>query len=234
MGFGAYWDRAYLLGEFSEWARSQSITFKELYAIVAVVATWGPSWSGKKIHIYCDNKSVCQILRHRNSRSTPVAALLQTVYHLSVKFGCQISAMHLPGVDNTWADCLSRGWLEKFYAICACAAPFPTTIGYFVLDLSDEVDLRTRSPHCDLAMSISHRLQEEGVCGRTMAVSEADGPIGISSMAMGLSAAESESRQFCGLPGSRAITVSINNSFMPGSDSPGAAQWGPGPMIHDF
>ncbi len=63
-GFEAYWDSAYLLGEFSDWARSQSITFKELYAIVAAVATWGPSWVGKKIHIYCDNKSVCQILRH--------------------------------------------------------------------------------------------------------------------------------------------------------------------------
>ncbi len=94
IGFGAYWDSAYLLGEFSDWVHSQSITFKELYAIVAAVATWGPSWGGKKIRIYCDNKSVCQILQHRNSRSSPVAALLQTLYHLSVKFGCLVSAMH--------------------------------------------------------------------------------------------------------------------------------------------
>ncbi len=109
IGFGAYWESAYLLGEFSDWAHSQSITFKELYAIMAAMATWCPSWSGKQIHIYCNNKSICQILRHQNSWSTPVAALLWTLYHLSVKFGCLISAMHLLGVDNTWADCLSRG-----------------------------------------------------------------------------------------------------------------------------
>ncbi len=161
-GFGAYWDSAYLLGEFSDWARSQSITFKELYAIVAAVATWGPSWGGKKICIYCNNKSVCQILQHWNSWSSPVAALLQTLYHLSVKFGCLVSAMHLPGVDNTWADCLSRGWLEKFYAICPAAAPFPTVIRNFVLDFSDEADSRTQSSHCDLATSITSRLNEEG------------------------------------------------------------------------
>ncbi len=43
-GFGAYWNGEYLLGEFMEWARGQSIAFKELYAIVAAVAIWGPSW----------------------------------------------------------------------------------------------------------------------------------------------------------------------------------------------
>ncbi len=79
-GFGTYWDSACLLGEFSDWVRSQSITFKELYAIVVAVATWGPSWGGKKIHIYYHNKSICQIIRHQNWRSTLVAALLRMLY----------------------------------------------------------------------------------------------------------------------------------------------------------
>ncbi len=103
--FGTYWDGNYLLGEF-EWAQGQSIAFKEQYAIVAALATWGPSWSGKKIRIYCDNTSICQILRHHNSKSPTVAALLLTLYCLSVKFGCFVSAVHLPGADNTWLDCL--------------------------------------------------------------------------------------------------------------------------------
>ncbi len=99
-----------------------------------------------------------------------MAALLQTLYHLSVMFGCLISAMHLLGVDKTWADCLLRGWLEKFYAICPSAAPFPTTIGNFTLDFSDVVDSRIRSLHCNLAMGVTHILYEEGVCSRTAAV----------------------------------------------------------------
>ncbi len=46
--FRGLWNGAYLLGEFAEWARSQSIAFKELYAIVAAVATWGPSWGARR------------------------------------------------------------------------------------------------------------------------------------------------------------------------------------------
>ncbi len=76
MGFGAYWQGAYLLGEFSDWARKQSIAFKELYAVVAAVATWGSRWSGKKIRLYCDNRGVCEILRYKNSHSPTIAALL--------------------------------------------------------------------------------------------------------------------------------------------------------------
>ncbi len=81
-GFRAYWDGAYLVGEFSDWAQGQSIAFKELYAIIAALATWGPGWGGMKIHFYCDNKSVCQILHHQNSRSAPMVALLHTLYQI--------------------------------------------------------------------------------------------------------------------------------------------------------
>ncbi len=122
---------------------------------------------GKKIQIYCDNNSVCQILRHRNSKSPMVAALLCTLYCLSVKFGCLVSATHLPGVDNTWADCLSRGWLEKFYTSCPQAALFPTDIGDFALDFSNEADPRSRHPHCDLATLVTRKLKEDRPCGWT-------------------------------------------------------------------
>ncbi len=76
-----------------------------------------------------------------------------------MKFGCLVSAVHLPGADNTWADCLSRGWLEKFYAICPQAALLPTDIGSFQLDFSDGADLQARRPHCDLAASVAHQFK---------------------------------------------------------------------------
>ncbi len=47
-GFGTYWDGDYLLAEFSDWARRQSMAFKELYTIVAAVATWGSQWGRQK------------------------------------------------------------------------------------------------------------------------------------------------------------------------------------------
>ncbi len=142
--------------------------------------------------------------------------------------------MHLPGVDNTWADCLSRGWLEKFFAIYPSVAPFPTAVGNFTLDFSDEADPRTRSPHCDLAMSISRRLHEEGLCSRTMAVSEADGPTGIGSMAMGPDTVGAEFGQVYGSPGGREVTASFDDLFISTWDSSGAARQRPGPVTHSF
>ncbi len=161
-GFGAYWDGAHLSDEFSSWAQAQTMAFKELYVIIAAIATWGSTWGGKKIRIYCDNKSVCQILHHCNSCSAPVAALLCTLYCLSVKFRFLISAVHLLGVDNVWRDRLSQGWLEKFYASCLNAAPFPTPIGNFVLGFSDDTDSRTRCPHSNLATAVTHQLNKVG------------------------------------------------------------------------
>ncbi len=95
-----------------------------------------------------------------------MATLLHTLYYLSVKFGCLVSATHLPGVDNIWVDCLSRGWLEKFNASCPQAAPFPTDIGPFILDFSNEADPRSRWPHHDLAMLAAHKLKEDRPCGQ--------------------------------------------------------------------
>ncbi len=107
----------------------------------------GPQLGGKKIWMYCNNNGVCQILHHHNSKSPTVAALLCMPYCLSVKFGCVVSTTHLPGVDNTWADCLSGGWLEKFYASCPQAAPFPTDIGGFYWTLvtrqTHDLDIHT-------------------------------------------------------------------------------------------
>ncbi len=98
-----------------------------------------------------------------------MAALLRTLYCLSVQFGCVVSAVHLPGVDNTWADCLSRGWLEKFYEVCPGTAPFPTAIGSFWLDFDNESDVWVRHPHNDLAEMVTQGLNRERLPGGCLA-----------------------------------------------------------------
>ncbi len=94
-----------------------------------------------------------------------MAAPLRTLYCLSVKFRSLVSATHLPGMVNIWADCLSRGWLEKFYVSCPQAAPFPMDIGPFLLDFSNGVDPQSRWPHCDLAPSVTYKFKEDGPGG---------------------------------------------------------------------
>ncbi len=47
-GFGAFWQGAWFTGEFTDWARSEGMAFKELFAITMAVATWYSQWRGKK------------------------------------------------------------------------------------------------------------------------------------------------------------------------------------------
>ena len=60
-GWGAYWNGRWIQ---SHWSPSQSnmdITWKELFAIVVAVHTWGSFWSRQKILFHCDNRAVVDI-----------------------------------------------------------------------------------------------------------------------------------------------------------------------------
>ncbi|MCP3665018.1 MAG: hypothetical protein GY696_21400 [Gammaproteobacteria bacterium] len=46
-GYGAYCAGEWIAGPFSGWLYKRSMPFKELFALVAAVATWGKRWCGK-------------------------------------------------------------------------------------------------------------------------------------------------------------------------------------------
>ncbi len=64
-GFGASYGGLWLYGEFSGWFYKQSMPFKEFFAIVAAVATWGHLWRGKKIKFFTDSWTVYQCIQLR-------------------------------------------------------------------------------------------------------------------------------------------------------------------------
>ena len=45
-GCGTFYQGKWIYGTFDGWFFKQSMPFKELFAIVAAVATWGSNWSG--------------------------------------------------------------------------------------------------------------------------------------------------------------------------------------------
>ena len=61
LGFGAYFQGAWLMGSWSDTQLSRSIQWKELFAIVAATAAWGSKWKRKRILIHCDNQAIVHI-----------------------------------------------------------------------------------------------------------------------------------------------------------------------------
>ncbi len=91
---------------------------KSVHCIPAVV-TWGSSWGGgKKIRIYCDNNSVCQILHHHNSKSPqcPLSCIHSIACQSGLGVWCQ---QHICQAWTTfwWIAFRGAGWRSSTLAV---------------------------------------------------------------------------------------------------------------------
>ena len=102
--------------------------WKELFAIAAIVNSWGHYWRRKKVFFHCDNQSVCDIWRRGSSRSPEVMALVRMLYFCAAKFDINVMIVHIAGSNNTIADALSRFQATRYYQLAPLAAPHPDNI----------------------------------------------------------------------------------------------------------
>ncbi len=135
LGFGAYYRGAWLMGSWSDQQLERSIQWKELFAIVAAAAAWGPKWQRKKILIHCDNQAIVQVWQAKKPKNKAIAKLCRKLFFLAAKSNCTISLRHIPGVNNKLADTLSRQQVARFRRLAPDAEPRPTTIPAWLTSL---------------------------------------------------------------------------------------------------
>ncbi len=118
------------------------ITFLELVAVLLACAVWGPQWQRKLIHCWCDNQAAVQAIRARSCRDDGLMHLLRCLLFLEASYQFQLSASHIPGINNTLADHLSRNKLPLFLSMTPRAnqvsSAIPPQLPALLLDL--EVD----------------------------------------------------------------------------------------------
>ena len=85
LGFGAYFQGAWIMGTWSQEQLSRSIQWKELFAVIAAAATWGSKWQRKKIIVHCDNQAIINIWQARNPKHPALAQLCRTLFFLAAK-----------------------------------------------------------------------------------------------------------------------------------------------------
>ena len=127
-GFGAIYQNSWIQGSFAGSALEHSIDFKELFAIVAAVMTWGTAWAGKRIIFYTDNKPITCIWQSGSTPARDIMMLVRKLYFLAAQFGFSISLRHVMGIDNPIADSLSRFQEERFRQLAPEADHLPTTM----------------------------------------------------------------------------------------------------------
>ncbi|MCP3663141.1 MAG: hypothetical protein GY696_11705 [Gammaproteobacteria bacterium] len=140
-GIGAFLDGEWIYGELHDWFYRQSMPFKEFLAIVAATATFGHLWRGKKIRFHTDSETVVfKCIELRRARAPAMAALFRLLYKYCAKFDCLIGAVHVPGIENSEADAISRAEIGRFFSLVPQASPLPTPIpGTFVCEFFSEL-----------------------------------------------------------------------------------------------
>lgn len=91
---------------------SSQMTWCELFAVYAALATYCSVLRNSCVVFYVDNKTDVVILNRQRTRSRRLAGLLRGIYTISVNYNISIDAQWRPGVDNVLADFLSRPSLQ--------------------------------------------------------------------------------------------------------------------------
>ena len=93
-----------------------SIAPKELVPIVVAATLWGPYWAGQHVWFLCDSMAVVAVVNKGAARDPTLSHLLRILAFVAAVLDLHVSARHLPGLQNSSADALSRDRLPLFFS----------------------------------------------------------------------------------------------------------------------
>ena len=115
--------------------RGISIEWQKLFPIYLACTLWGRSWSGQRIRMWCDNQSVVAIINSKHSKSPRVMDLLRAITLQTLSYNFTFNATHIPGLQNSIADSLSRFQMDRFHSLAPLASPTPCIIPQSAMDI---------------------------------------------------------------------------------------------------
>jgi hypothetical protein len=104
------------------------IAVKELIPIVLAALLWGRQWSGKHVCFHCDNEAVVTIIGKRHAKHPSLSQLLRCLFFYASIFHFRFSASHIPGMNNTVADAISRNKLSLLFSLIPQAHQVPVPL----------------------------------------------------------------------------------------------------------
>lgn len=115
-GYGVFcqWSVGYWPAAWREVGLVCNLTALKLFPIVLSVELWGEEFSNRRVRLHCDNLGVVQSTNSNMASSPPVVCLLCHLVLTCLCINCFVSAVHVPGIDNSVADALSRFQWDRF------------------------------------------------------------------------------------------------------------------------
>ena len=93
--------------------------------VAVACACWSHRWSGKKILLHCDNSPVVEAWKAGSCWHPGAVCLIRKSLHIAALNNFTVLTIHIPGINNSIADALSRGQLARFRSLAPAADRSP-------------------------------------------------------------------------------------------------------------
>ena len=116
LGFGCIFGRKWFFGQFSsDWLQFH-IAVREFLPIVISLEIWCHQFHNSTVVLHCDNNTVVHVINKTTSKDPNLMILMRRLMLLSLQHNIHFVAKHVPGVNNSAADMLSRLQVKEFRA----------------------------------------------------------------------------------------------------------------------
>ena len=127
-GYGALFGRRWFYGEWPPNWKSLNIAFLELFPITISLHVWGCQMSNQCVSLFTGNAALVDIINRQTSKHPMIMILVRDLVLTSLSHNILFRAYHVPGVDNTRADLISRLQIVEFRKAFLDADPEPTHV----------------------------------------------------------------------------------------------------------
>ena len=117
IGFGAFCGTAWMHKTFIR-KFNPSIEYLELFAVTAAVITWIHQFKNKRIILFCDYRSVVDMINLTTTSCKNCMVLVRMIVLKGLIDNVRIFARHVEGKKNDLANSLSRNRIELFHHLC--------------------------------------------------------------------------------------------------------------------
>ena len=124
------------------WSRLPHLPFAvlEFFPIVLSLHIWGDFLMNKHILFFSDNDAVVQVINKQSCRDKSLMFFVRKLVAICLRLNIVFKAKHIPGINNTLADSLSRLQVQTFKNLAPPHMdPLPTPIPEHLLPLNWQI-----------------------------------------------------------------------------------------------
>lgn len=114
LGFGAVFGSEWCYGEWPDSWRHANIAFLEFYPIVLSLFLWGHTMRNQRILFFTDNEALVHVINKQSCRDTSLMFFVRKLVLACLLHNIVFKAKHIPGIQNTLPDALSRLQVQAF------------------------------------------------------------------------------------------------------------------------